>query len=281
MEWKIIPTGRVWIDPGGAFGLVPRKLWINYQKPTEDQLIPMDQNSLLIRSEGKTILVDSGYGDKLDEKSQRWWAMEWPEGTLVDNLKKEGVSTEDVDIVINTHLHSDHCGGNTIFKDGKAVPAFPKAQYLVQRQEWEDATHPNVRTKATYLPENLLPVEESGQLKLLDGDTKITKEVRTAIARGHTPGFQLVILAGGEEPVVFIGDMASYAVHFARTAWVTAYDVEPLETIKSKEKWQPWAAENRALLVFQHDCTTRTARLQETGEGRYKIEKLSAGSLGE
>lgn len=279
MEWHIIPNGRVWVDPGGPFGLVPRVLWKSYQQPTEKHLVPMDLNSLLIYSDGKIIVVDSGHGHKLDEKAQRMWSMEWPEGRLLANLADHGVKPEDVDIVINTHLHADHCGDNTMVKDGRVVPTFSRACYMVQRREWEDATHPNVRTRSTYLQENFQPVMDAGQFELLDGDTQVTSEVRTTVARGHTPGFQLVILEGGETPVLFVGDLASYAVHFAKTAWVTAYDVEPLETIKSKELWQPWAVENQALLVFQHDCTTRTARLLDAGMGRYKIEKLSTGSL--
>jgi glyoxylase-like metal-dependent hydrolase (beta-lactamase superfamily II) len=278
MEWHIIPTGRVWVDPGGAFGLVPRALWVNYQTPNEDQLIPMDLNSLLVFDEGKTIVIDTGIGHKLDKKGLLLWGLEWPEGTLLENLAQHGVSPEDVDIVIDTHLHSDHCGGNTFLDGEQAVPTFPRATYLVQQREWEDAANTNVRTRATYLPENLLPVREAGQFELLNGDTQITENLRTVVTRGHTPAHQSVILEGGERPVFFVSDLASYAVHFAKTAWVTAYDVEPLETIATKEVWQPWAVENDALIVFQHDCTTRTASLVKTERG-YKLEDVQPGSI--
>ena len=278
MEYYIIPTGRVWVDPGGAFGLVPRKLWARHQSPNAEHLIPMDLNSLLIFSEGQTILVDSGIGHKLNKKGLAIWALEWPEGTLLENLAKHHIRPQDVDLMLCTHLHSDHCGGQTQFAGEQAVPTFPNARYLIQGGEWADATQPNVRTRATYLPENFIPAWEAGQVELLDGDSQITKDVRTVVTRGHTLAHQSIILEGGAQPVFFVSDLASYAVHFAKTAWVTAYDVEPLETIKTKQVWQPWAVENEALVVFQHDCTIRSAVLKEDAPGRYSLDVTAVGS---
>jgi glyoxylase-like metal-dependent hydrolase (beta-lactamase superfamily II) len=279
MNYSFIPTGRVWVDPGGAFGLVPRSLWSRYQRPNQNHMIPMDLNSLLIIDDGKTILVDNGLGDKLDDRAVKIWGLEYPEGTLVENLAKHDLTQADINIVINTHLHSDHCGGNTIFSDGKLEPAFPNAVYCVQQLEWHDATHPNVRTRGTYFPENFVPVQEAGQYQFLDGDTQITKNVRTVVTRGHTPGHQSVILENGSEPVMFLADFSSYAIHFAKTAWVTAYDVEPLKTIASKENWQPWAYDTGALLIFQHDITIRAGKLVKDEKGRYQIETVEKGSI--
>jgi glyoxylase-like metal-dependent hydrolase (beta-lactamase superfamily II) len=271
-SWHIIPTGTSWADPGGPFGLVPKVLWSRVQTPNEHNLLPMCMNCLLIHSEGKTILVDNGLGDKLDEKAIRQWGLYYPEGTLLENLAKHGVKPEDVDIVIDTHLHADHCSGNTTVKDGALVPTFPNAEYWVQRLEFADAMHTNSRTRATYLPENFVPVWQAGRFRFLHGDAQVTNEVRLVVTPGHTRGLQCVIIEG-ERPVFYVTDLASFAVHFERTAWVTAYDVEPLENIRTKARWQEWALENKALVVFEHDTQVPMGELVEQ-EGKLKVRPL-------
>lgn len=280
MDWHLIPTGRVWVDPGGAFGLVPKPLYIEHQPLDEAQRAPMDLNSILVFSEGKTILIDTGMGHKLPPKAEKNWGLEWPEGTLLENLAKYGVAAEDVDIVIDTHLHSDHCGGNTYEKDGQLLPTFPNAQYYVQNMEFTDAYHPDARTRGTYLPENFVPIWSAGNLNLLHGDSEITSGVHCVLTRGHTRGHQSIILQDdANQPVFFVADLASYAVHLARAAWVTAYDVEPLETIRTKQHIQTWALENDALLVFQHDTHTRKGKLTLNEKGRPAIETIEPGSI--
>lgn len=279
MKWHIIPTGRVWVDPGGALGLVPRPLWIKHYTPNEHQYIPMDLNSLLIFTDDKTILVDNGLGDKLPDKAVKNWGLEYPEGSLTENLAKHGLTHADIDIVIDTHLHSDHCGGNTLLKDENPVSAFPNATYTVQRLEFADAMNTNARTRATYLADNFVPVWENGQLELLHGDTEIASGVRVAVTPGHTRGHQSVILEDEEGPVIFISDLASYSVHIVRTAWVTAYDVEPLETIATKQRWQKWIVENKARIIFQHDVHTRMARMFRNDKGRFELDVIEKGSM--
>lgn len=276
VEWHIIPTGTTWADPGGPFGLVPKTLWSRVQTPNENGQLGMCMNCLLIHSDDKTILVDNGLGDKLDEKAVRQWGLHYPEGTLIENLAKHGVEPEDIDIVIDTHLHADHCSGNTTIRDGKAVPAFPKAEYLVQRVEFADAMNPNERTRATYLPENFVPVWEAGKYRLLHGDTQVTSHVRCAVAPGHTRGLQVVIVEAGDRPLLYVNDLASFAVHFERKAWVTSYDVEPLETIRTKGYWQNWALENNALLIFEHDTTMSMGELVKDEEGKLKMKPVDS-----
>ena len=279
MEWHIIPTGRVWVEPGGALGLVPRPLWIEHQPVDDHNHTPMDLNSLLVLIDGKKILIDTGLGHKLSDKASKNWGLEWPEGTLLENLAKHGISPEDIDIVIDTHLHSDHCGGNTIQDGENILPTFPNAQYYVQRLEFADAYHPDERTRGTYLPENFVPLWQQGRLNFFHGDTEITKGLHAVLTRGHTRGHQCVLLAPpNQPPVFFVADLTSYALHFAKTAWVTAYDVEPLETIATKKRWQAWALENNATLVFQHDAHIRTGNLITNDKGRYEIRTLEAGS---
>ncbi len=274
MEWHIVTAGRVWVAPGGAFGLVPQALWEERHPTNEEGNVPMDLNCLLVRSQGKTILVDTGLGDKLTAKAQRNWGLEYPQGGLVENLAKLGVAPEEVDIVINTHLHSDHCGGNTVRVGEKVVPAFPNAEYWVQRMEWADAMHPNPRTRATYLAENFEPVWTAGQYRFLNGDQAVTEEARCVLTRGHTRGHQSVILEGGGNSVLFLGDLASFAILMERTSWVTAYDVEPLETIATKQRWQAWALEQEAELIFEHDTARAVGRLVRNEEGRLGVEGM-------
>ena len=276
VEYHILSDGVAWVDGGGAFGLVPRMIWAELFPPDERNRIPFGLNCVLIRSEGQTILVDTGYGTKLDEKARQRTGLERPDGDLSEALSRLGVTVEEVDIVINTHLHADHCGGNTIYQGGSLVPTFPNAQYLIQRLEWADAIAPNERTRATYLPENYRPLEGSGQLKLINGPTRVTGEVRTAIARGHTRAHQLVIVESGGETALFVADMTSLHYHFERLAWVASYDVEPLESIETKRYWQQWAVERDALIIFQHDTQIPFGKLRLDG-ANFKVKPVSIG----
>jgi len=281
MEWYIIPTGRVWVDPGGALGLVPRPLWIEHQPVDSANRTPMDLNSLLVFSEGKIILIDTGIGHKLNDKAMANWGLEWPEGTLLENLSTHGVSPDDVDLVIDTHLHSDHCGGNTQLDGEALVPTFPNAEYWVQRLEFADAYHPDARTSGTYLAENFIPLWTDGKMKFLHGNTQVTDHVQAVVTRGHTRGHQSIVLDDGSNPpVLFVSDLASYAIHFVKTAWVTAYDVEPLETLKTKIQWQQWALNEKAIIIFQHDTHIRQGRLILNDRGRYEISPIQKGSIG-
>lgn len=271
VEYHILSDGLIWVDGGSTFGMVPRIIWAEHFPPDALNRIPFSLNSLLLRSEGKTILVDTGCGIKLDEKARQRAGLDRPDGDLFAALSRLGVAVEEIDLVVNTHLHSDHCGGNTIRQGDHVAPAFPNAQYLIQRLEWADAIAPNERTRATYLPENYRPLEESGQLKLIDGNTRITSEVRTAITRGHTRAHQVIILESGGETALFVADMASLHYHFERLAWVPAYDLEPMESIETKRYWQQWAVERNALLIFQHDVQIPFGRLRSDG-ATFKVE---------
>ena len=199
--------------------------------------------------------------------------IERPHGDLLNNLARLGISPKDIDIVINTHLHFDHCGGNTQLNGNTPVPTFPNARYYIQRLEWADATTPNERTRATYIPDNFLPLQKSGQLQLINGNTTITKQVRTAVTRGHTRAHQVVILESGGDTAIFMADMATLHYHFQRLYWVTGYDIEPLEYIETKRYWQQWAFKHNALLIFQHDTQMPTGKLKPDGT-RFKVEPI-------
>jgi glyoxylase-like metal-dependent hydrolase (beta-lactamase superfamily II) len=274
LEYHILSDGVCWVDGGGAFGLVPRVVWEKLLPPDEQNRVKFALNSLLIRSEGNNILVDTGYGTKLTDKLHRRLGLERPHGDLVTDLARYGLKPSDIDIVINTHLHFDHCGGNTYFQDGTLVPTFPNARYFVQRLEWADAIVPNERTRATYLPDNYLPIFEQGQFSLLTGDTSITSQVRTAVSRGHTRAHQVVILEDEDQTAVFVADLSTLHYHLQRLAWVTGYDVEPLESIETKRYWQQWLVERDALIIFQHDTQITTGKLCSDGRN-YRVERLT------
>lgn len=262
-ELHLINDGRVMVDGGGPFGLVPRKLWSRAIKPTEDNLVPMDLNCLFVRADGQNILIDTGMGiDKLDPKHARHWNLTREHGSLVDGLARLGVTPEDIHLVINTHLHADHCTGNTRFDaNGVIQPVFPNARYVTQKREYQDAMRPNERTAATYFPMNYEPLLQSGHLELLDGDTTLATGIRCVVTPGHTPAHMSVILESEGQYAMFLCDLASYAVHFERIGWMTAYDVEPLVTLESKRKWQGWAIDAGALLIFPHDTQVAAATM--------------------
>lgn len=272
-----VSDGVVWMDSGGPFGLVPRALWSRYLKPDDQHRVPMALTCLLVRAAGQTIVVDTGLGDKLNAQERRRWGLEHPHGTLHDGLARLGVTPPDVDLVINTHLHADHCAGNTILDaDGTPRPAFPRARYVVQRREYEDAAHPNERTRATYFAANFAPLVASGQLELLDGDTTLAPGVHAVVTPGHTPGHQCVRFESRGQHALFVADLASYAVHFERLAWMTAYDVEPLVTLETKRRWQSWALDTGGLLIFQHDTQTLAGHLVEDEQNRRRIAPVEA-----
>jgi glyoxylase-like metal-dependent hydrolase (beta-lactamase superfamily II) len=263
LEFHFVNDGRVEVDVGGPFGLVPRGLYQGFFNPDEANRVPMVLNCLLVRSKGKIILIDTGLGDKMSEDEEASWHLTREQGGLIRGLERLGVSPADVDVVINTHLHADHCGGNTRWDGATPVPTFPRATYLVQRIEWAEASHVDARTRGTYHSDNFAPVMRQGQMQVLHGNYEVTDEVVCVVTPGHTRGHQAIMLRSGSWRGLYVADVASYAVHFLRTAWLTAYDVLPLENVATKERWQGWAISKRALLLFEHDPFMPAAQLVE------------------
>jgi glyoxylase-like metal-dependent hydrolase (beta-lactamase superfamily II) len=267
LDLRPVSDGRFRLDGGMMFGVVPRVLWAKRMAPDEANRVELELNCLLVRGPGFTALIDTGLGTNLSDKEKdRVWGLE-PGPRLLDNLASIGVQPEDVDLVVNTHLHIDHCGGNSVRRDGRLAPAFPRARYVVQRREWEDAMAPNERTKTSYLPELLKPIADAGLLQLLDGEAQVNEYLRCLPTPGHTPGHQSVLLSAGDQRALFLGDVAPFAAHCERLAWVPAIDVLPLETMESKRELLPRAADEGYLLIFYHEKTFNGARLSRDGDG--------------
>lgn len=274
LELHLISDGVIHADAGGPFGLVPRSLYERHFSVGSDNSVQMRLTCMLVRSRGKTILIDTGIGDKLSEKERQFWNLQRVGGGLVENLIRAGISPQDVDMVVNTHFHGDHCGGNTRWDGDQVEAVFPNARYYVQRIEWASASNPDIRTERTYASENFAPLMKQGRLHLLHGDTSLTDQVRCVVTPGHTRGHQSVILRSGDWWGLYLGDMASYAVHMMRAAWLTAYDEQPLENLVTKLRWQAWALEKNAWLFVEHDPSLPVIQLIRDGK-RLKAQPVA------
>ena len=280
----LLSDGNCMSDGGGQYGLVPRVRWMQLQTPDAQNRLTQVLRCVLIRVGGKTLLVDCGCGDKALVGD--YYPIERPKGDLLDDLARQGVTPEQIDIVILTHLHGDHCGWatravggryagiNTPYDAADLVPTFPRARYYVQRAEYEAAMRPNERTRNTYFPENYQPLLAQGVLTLLDGDADILPGVRVVSTPGHSEGHQSVILedAALDAPAAagllfYLGELATVMIQFCRLPWVTAYDVLPMTTIDSKRRWQAWAIDTGAIVVTGHDPDTIAARLSRDPRG--------------
>lgn len=265
----VLSDGSFYLDAGATFGLVPRERWEPLAGPLDDHhRLTLGLNCLLFESEGKKLLVETGVGDKAGGMREQSSPVE--EGNLLSDLQANLGGPEEIDVVINTHLHADHCGWNTRYVDGKLVPTFPRAEYVVREKEWEAATHPNERTRATYLTENLSPVAESGRLRLVDSETRITDEVTVIATPGHSEGHGSVVITSGGEMAIYIGDLVQTAVQLERTAWVSAFDVLPLMSMETKKRVVEQAIREKALLICVHLPFPGVGRMTATADGRRK-----------
>ena len=265
----ILSDGLYLGDGGGYFGVVPRVLWQRHIEPNEHGQIPVDVRSLLIESDAGLILVDTGQGDKMSQKARGFIGLSDRDNRLIGELAKVGFSPADVDIVLMSHLHSDHIGGSAGWEGAERalVPTFPNAKHICQRLDLAAGSFPNERTRAAYDARNWQPLQERNLLHVVDGPQQLARGVRTAMAPGHTAALQTVWVEDGGESLLFLGDSANQSIHFERLAWVPAYDISPLTTMETKRQLQVEARASDALLVFQHDARVVTGRLIDGGRG--------------
>ncbi len=272
VDVQAVSDGIINLDGGTMFGSVPKSVWARYCRPDEHNRIPTAMISYLITSQGRRILVDTGLGTKLSAKQEGFWGLD-RDGDIRENLRRIGLPPDEIDVVINTHLHADHSGGNSYYRDGVLVPAFPKAEHWIQQLEWEAATHPNEWSLFQYNRENFMPVAESGQLRLLDGDTQLTPEVRCILAGGHTPGHQCVEIESEGEWAIILGDVASIVPHVERVQWLASYDMAPMINLETKKRLFEKARQRNGLIFLCHDIRVRACRLVEK-EGKLEAEAV-------
>jgi glyoxylase-like metal-dependent hydrolase (beta-lactamase superfamily II) len=240
------------LDGGAMFGVVPKVLWKKEYQPDSLNRIKLGLNSILIDTRNKLILVETGIGENLHKKIYEHYSVEKEPG-LVGSIKERGYSPDDIDFVINTHLHFDHSGGNTIKnQEGDFVPTFPNAQYIIQRGEWEKALDPGARDRPSYIKSAFLPIKKHGQLNLVEGDSQVTPGVNVILAEGHTSYHQIVKVESEGEVLFFMGDMIPTSSH-VNLPYVMSYDLYPVKTLENKEKFLEKAVENNWILALNHD----------------------------
>jgi glyoxylase-like metal-dependent hydrolase (beta-lactamase superfamily II) len=256
------------------FGVVPRVVWERRSPPDERHRITLGLNAMLIEAGGVRILVDPGLGSHHDAPFAARYAVEQPP-TVGDSLARIGVAPAEIDFVVDTHLHWDHAGANVaVGADGAAVPAFPRARYVLQQREWRAATAPHERNRASYRDEDFRPLESAGRLQLVDGDAELAPGVRVEAVGGHSDGMQLLRVDSAGETFVFLADLVP-TQHHLDYAWIMGYDLYPVETLYQKKRILPLAAEQRWVVGFAHDPDTPLGRIRlDRPSGRPTLEPL-------
>ncbi|MEO5590549.1 MAG: MBL fold metallo-hydrolase, partial [Gemmatimonadaceae bacterium] len=266
-----IQAGGQRLDGGAMFGVVPKPLWERRIKADERNRIQLGMRCLLIEHPAGRILIDTGAGNKEETKFKDIYGIE-NEGaggrtSLEDGLSELGVAPDDIAIVINTHLHFDHAGGNTRHdEDGKVQVSFPKARYLVKKGEYEYATHPNERTAASYFDRNYMPVVRAHQYEFVVREKEVVPGIRVIPTPGHTPFHQSVLIESGNERAFFLADMCPTSAHVP-LAWIMGYDVEPLVTLETKRRIFRQAEDEDWLMIFEHDAEVPWGRIENDGKG--------------
>ncbi|HEV8498842.1 MAG TPA: MBL fold metallo-hydrolase [Gemmatimonadaceae bacterium] len=270
--WRIhaIQAGGQRLDGGAMFGVVPKTLWERRIPPDERNRIQLGMRCLLIEHGIGLVLIDTGAGNKENDKFYDIYGIE-NRGTpgptrLEDGLRQLGVGVDDITLVINSHLHFDHAGGNTT-RDAKGmiVPTFPNARYVVQKGEYEYATHTNERTAGSYFPHNFVPVQEAGRFDFVDGEREIIAGIRAIPTPGHTPHHHGLLIESEGERAFYIADLVPTAAHLP-LPWIMGYDVEPLVTLETKRHILKRAVDEEWLVVFEHDATTAWSKIQHDGK---------------
>ncbi len=270
---EIFSDGIFRLDGGAMFGVVPKVLWEKVKPADELNRVAMDMSCLLIRDgAGHVVLVETGAGPKLNDKQKRNFGIDTPPA-LLDELARRGVTPDQVTLVINTHLHFDHAGGNT-HRDGERVVAtFPRASYAIQRLEWHDAMHSNERTRASYLTDDYAPLEAAGRTELTDGDSELLPGLWVERIQGHTRGTQTVRISDGGPTLYFSADFMPDRHHLP-LPWIPGQDLFPLDTLEAKRTILPRAVAERWIVAFTHDVP-RFGRIEQQ-DGRYRFEELPA-----
>jgi len=270
-ELTVVSDGTYPLDGGGFFGVVPKSLWSKRVTADDQNRVAAGLNSLLVRTGKQNVLIETGIGSKLSEKMVRIYGQP---AKLLENLHSAGIDPKDIDIVINTHLHFDHCGWNTVRQDGKIAPTFPRAKYYAPEGEWQYARHPSERDAISFISENYDPLVESGQMTLLKGGEEIVPGISVKTFPGHTAHMQAVIVRSGGRTACYISDLIPTSAHLDLT-WGMAFDLYPLQTIESKKRYYAEAIPEKWLTVFTHDDQVPWGYVENGVRGKLGLAKLT------
>jgi glyoxylase-like metal-dependent hydrolase (beta-lactamase superfamily II) len=261
MRLYSINTGYFKLDGGAMFGVVPKSIWNKINPADESNMCNWALRSLLIEDEGRLILVDTGMGDKQDAKFFGHYYLHGDD-TLDKSLAKHGFSKDDITDVFHTHLHFDHCGGTIVRENDKLIPAFKNASFWSNAEHWDWAVYPNEREKASFLKENILPIEESGRL----GESNFTDNISIRFVSGHTKSMMLPQIQYKGKTIVYMADLLPSAGHIP-LPYVMGYDMFPLTTLQEKKSFLQEALEGEYILFFEHDPVNECCTLQQTEKG--------------
>ena len=262
-ELTALSDGTYFLDGGGFFGVIPKTLWSRKVTSDDKNRVVSGLNSILVGTGEKNVLIDTGIGNKLSEKMVEIFGQP---AKLLENLSAAGVAPEQIDVVINTHLHFEHCGWNTIRQNGTVKPTFPKATYYVQEGEWRHA-HEGQRDSVSYLNENYDPLVESGQMKLLRGNQEIVPGISAEVFSGHTRDMQAVLIQSGGKTACYISDLIPTSSHLDLN-WVMAFDLYPVESIESRKRYYSRAIPENWLTMFTHDPEVVWAYVEKNAAGK-------------
>jgi glyoxylase-like metal-dependent hydrolase (beta-lactamase superfamily II) len=267
---EVVPDCEFRLDGGAMFGVVPRNLWARANPPDDQNRIRMNMNCLFIEADGERILIDTGIGEKWSEKHRAIYGINRTRSFDESLRAIAGIAATDITIVINTHLHFDHAGGNSIRNEtGQAVPAFPNARYFVSEAEYEHAESPTERDRASYFPENWQPMKETGQLELKESEYEVVPGLTMETHAGHNRSMQCPRLRRDGKTLFGFADLVPTRAHVPY-AWVMGYDLYPVETVEAKKKLLPQAAQENWTCLFYHDPDQALGRIVE-GEGNLRV----------
>ena len=269
-ELTAFSDGTYPLDGGALFGVVPKVMWSRKVAADANNHVTVGLNSVLVRTGKQNVLVETGMGNKLSDRMIRFYGQP---AKLLENLAGGGIAPEDIDIVINTHLHFDHCGWNTIRdKDGKIGPTFPRAKYYAPEGEWQYSRRPSERDLISYIPDNYDPLVKSGQMTLLKGGEEIAPGISVKTFPGHTASMQGVIITSGGKTACYISDLIPTTAHLD-IAWGMSFDLYPLQTVESKKFYYSQSMPEKWLTIFTHDAETPWAYVEKDEQGKMVATK--------
>jgi len=269
---NFIESGFFALDGGAMFGIIPKPLWQKTNPHDDVNRIILSTRHLILQSESKKIIIDTGMGDKWDEKMKNIYALD-EKFSMKSGLEKIRLKHEDITDVILTHLHFDHTGGSTIKVNGKLQPAFPNAKYYVQKQNYDWAVNPSDRDKGSYIKENFQPLFEARVLKFTNGNEQFDDEIEFIVINGHTFGQQMVKISDSQNTILFCSDLMPFVSHVP-LPYIMGYDLQPLVTLEEKKKYLKIALDENWKLFFGHDPEIAFATIKKFGEGYTADEKF-------